>query len=55
MSIHTYTITAVFHMPFEFDSELSHEENYESMLSFFESAVDGHGAYFIKITEIEED
>lgn len=50
-----YTIIATFHLPFEFDEKLSHEENYEAMLSFFESCVDGHGAYMINITEVEED
>lgn len=51
----TYTITAQFHVATDFDPELSHEENYSDMIAFFESAVDGHGAYLIKVTEIEED
>ena len=51
----TYTITATFHLDVEHDPTLTEEENLESMFSFFESAVDGHGAYLIKVLDVEED
>ena len=51
----TYTITASFHVDVENDPELSEEENLESMISFFDSSVDGHGVYLIKILDVEED
>jgi len=34
----TYTITASFHVDVDFDSQLSEEENLESMISFFDSS-----------------
>lgn len=51
----TYTITATFHVDVENDSTLTEEENLESMFSFFESAVDGHGVHLIKVLDVEED
>lgn len=51
----SYTITAVFHVDVENDPLLTEEENFEGMLSFFDSAVDGHGAHLLRILEVDED
>ena len=51
----TYTITASFHVDVDFDPSLSEEENLESMVSFFDSSVDGHGVHLLKILDVEED
>lgn len=51
----TYLITAIFHVDVENDPLLSEEENFESVLSFFDSSVDGHGVHLLKILDVEED
>ena len=51
----SYTFTASFQDECENDPLLSEEENLESVISFFDSSVDGHGVHLIKILEIEED
>jgi hypothetical protein len=51
----TYIITASFHVDVENDPLLSEEENFESVLSFFDASVDGHGVHLLRILEVEED